>query len=140
MSGHQVVLVLLGVVVLALVLLGLSVSRLGTLTRRVGSFECAFRRSEGPSASWVTGVGQYGLDMVYVHESLESLSPTPAELTALRVRRGTPLLLLEQRIKDASNRLFEYTRIKFRGDRVRLEFDYDLTEVSTPTARQLAFG
>ena len=37
-----------------------SVSRLGRLTRRVGSFECAFRRSEGPSASWVTGVGQHG--------------------------------------------------------------------------------
>ena len=69
----------------------------------------------------------YGLDMAYVHESLESLNPSPAELSALRVRRGIPLLLLEQRIRDASHRLFEYTRIKFRGDRVRLEFDYDLT-------------
>lgn len=69
----------------------------------------------------------YGLDMAYVHESLESLAPTEAELTTLRVRRGTPLLLLEQRIRDRSHRLFEYTRIKFRGDRVRLEFDYDLT-------------
>ena len=40
---------------------------------------------------------------------------------------GTPLLLLEQRISDHSRRVFEYTRIKFRGDRIRLEFDYDLT-------------
>ncbi|MFT4217445.1 MAG: GntR family transcriptional regulator [Micropruina sp.] len=69
----------------------------------------------------------YGLDMAYVHETLESLNPSPAELSALRVRRGIPLLLLEQRIRDSSHRLFEYTRIKFRGDRIRLEFDYDLT-------------
>lgn len=84
--------------------------------------------------------GEYGLDMVYVHESLESLTPTPSELTALRVRRGTPLLLLEQRIKDASHHLFEYTRIKFRGDRVRLEFDYDLSALGTTKKRQLAFS
>jgi len=82
----------------------------------------------------------YGLNMVYVHESLESLVPTPAELTALDVRRGTPLLLLEQRISDHSRRLFEYTRIKFRGDRVRLEFDYDLSELGATRARQLSFG
>jgi len=82
----------------------------------------------------------YGLNMVYVHESLESLTPTPHELTALDVRRGTPLLLLEQRISDQSRRLFEYTRIKFRGDRVRLEFDYDLTEAPVRAPRQLAFG
>ncbi len=69
----------------------------------------------------------YGLDMAYVHESLESLVPSEEELTALRVRRGVPLLLLEQRIRDRSRRLFEYTRIKFRSDRIRLEFDYDLT-------------
>lgn len=69
----------------------------------------------------------YGMDMVYVHESLESLVPTEAELSTLRVGRGTPLLLLEQRIRDQSHRLFEYTRIKFRGDRIRLEFDYDLS-------------
>lgn len=69
----------------------------------------------------------YGLDMTYVHESLESLNPTPAELSALGVRRGIPLLLLEQRIRDASRRLFEFTQIRFRGDRIRLEFDYDLS-------------
>ena len=82
----------------------------------------------------------YGLNMVYVHESLESLSPTPHELSALQVRRSTPLLLLEQRISDRSRRLFEYTRIKFRGDRVRLEFDYDLSDVRAAATRQLAFG
>ncbi|GAA0326079.1 GntR family transcriptional regulator [Micropruina glycogenica] len=83
----------------------------------------------------------YGLDMVYVHETLESLTPTAHELTMLDVSRGTSLLLLEQRISDRSRRLFEYTRIKFRGDRVRLEFDYDLSEAQAPaTGRQLAFG
>ncbi|MBP8920301.1 MAG: GntR family transcriptional regulator [Micropruina sp.] len=72
----------------------------------------------------------YGLAMVYVHESLEALVPTQAELTALDARHGTPLLLLEQRISDHSRRVFEYTRIKFRGDRIRLEFDYDLTRAA----------
>ena len=65
-----------------------------------------------------------------MHESLEALVPTQAELTALDARHGTPLLLLEQRISDHSRRVFEYTRIKFRGDRIRLEFDYDLTRAA----------
>ena len=85
--------------------------------------------------------GDYGLTMVYVHEALESTTPTQTELSALRVRRGSPLLLLEQRISDQSRRVFEYTRIKFRSDRVRLEFDYDLSQLGTATrARRLTFG
>ena len=38
----------------------------------------------------------------------------------------TPLLLLTHEISDPSGRLFEFSRILFRGDKVRLQFHYDL--------------
>ncbi|MBB2923782.1 DUF2550 domain-containing protein [Cellulomonas cellasea] len=98
MSGQQIALVLLGAVVVALVVLGLSVSRLGRLTRRVGSFECAFRRSEGPSASWVTGVGQYGADSLYWWRA-RSLSVRPT-----RCWRRSAIVVSERAVIEESPR------------------------------------
>lgn len=98
MSGQQIALVLLGAVVVALVLLGLSVSRLGRLTRRVGSFECAFRRSEGPSASWVTGVGQYGAESLYWWRA-RSLSVRPS-----RCWRRSAIVVSERAVIEESPR------------------------------------
>jgi hypothetical protein len=77
MTGPHIALVLIGVVVVAVAVLGLGVSRLQTLTRRVGSFECALRRTGDPSSSWVTGVGQYGADSLYWWRS-RSLAPRPS--------------------------------------------------------------
>jgi GntR family transcriptional regulator len=64
--------------------------------------------------------------MSRVKESLESTLPSPEEATLLRIRRTTPLLLLRQEISDAAGRRFEYSRIVFRGDKIRLKFHYDL--------------
>ena len=68
----------------------------------------------------------HGLRMSKVSESLESTLPSVAEARALGIRRTTPLLLLTHEIADQSARLFEFSRILFRGDKLRLQFHYDL--------------
>ena len=69
---------------------------------------------------------EYGLRMSRVGESLESTLPSADEAALLRIRRSTPLLLLRQEISDPAGRRFEYSRVLFRGDKIRLEFQYDL--------------
>lgn len=68
----------------------------------------------------------YGLQMSRVDESLESTLPNGEEAKVLRIRRNTPLLLLTHEIADPAGRLFEFSRILFRGDKLRLQFHYDL--------------
>ncbi|MBF4552285.1 GntR family transcriptional regulator [Pseudoclavibacter sp. VKM Ac-2888] len=66
------------------------------------------------------------LRMANVIETLESSVPSKSTLTTLKARTGTPVLLLEQRISNDDGTPFEFTRILFRGDKVRLEFSYSL--------------
>jgi GntR family transcriptional regulator len=68
----------------------------------------------------------YGLRMSKVTESLESTLPNAQEAKVLQIRRSTPLLLLTHEIMDQDGRLFEFSRILFRGDKLRLQFHYDL--------------
>jgi GntR family transcriptional regulator len=68
----------------------------------------------------------HGLRMSKVSESLESTLPTAQEARTLKIRRTTPLLLLTHEIADPAARLFEFSRILFRGDKLRLQFHYDL--------------
>lgn len=68
----------------------------------------------------------HGLRMSKISESLESTLPNPHEAKVLKIRRTTPLLLLTHEIADPTARLFEYSRILFRGDKLRLQFHYDL--------------
>lgn len=67
---------------------------------------------------------RFGLKMGHVTETLESVSATTNEAEFLGVRRRYPLLLLEEIISDHEGRPFEYAKILFRGDRVRLHFEY----------------
>ncbi len=67
----------------------------------------------------------YGLRMTKVTEALESIVATGPDAKLLRVRRTMPLLLLRQDIADPSELHFEFSRILFRGDKIRLEFYYD---------------
>jgi GntR family transcriptional regulator len=41
------------------------------------------------------------------------------------MHRGEPALLLHDVISDARSMPFEYSAIVFRGDRLRLRFDYE---------------
>jgi GntR family transcriptional regulator len=68
----------------------------------------------------------HDLRMSKVSESLESTLPNAQEARDLQIGRTTPLLLLTHEIADPSGRPFEFSRILFRGDKVRLQFHYDL--------------
>ena len=68
----------------------------------------------------------YGLPMRHVREHLEAVAVSITEARQLDMHRGDPALLLHDVISDASERPFEYSTIVFRGDRLRLAFDYSL--------------
>lgn len=68
----------------------------------------------------------YGLAMKQVEEHLEATAASGTEAEHLGMRRGQPVLLLEDVIRDDDGVAFEYSTIVFRGDRVRLGFDYKL--------------
>jgi GntR family transcriptional regulator len=68
----------------------------------------------------------YDLQMAKVTETLETDTASKADAKLFGNRAGMPLLLLEQRITSSSGVAFEFSRIHFRGDRIRLEFHYDL--------------
>ncbi len=68
----------------------------------------------------------FGLAMKQVEEHLEATAASAAEAELLKMRRGHPVLLLEDAISDDEGRAFEYSTIIFRGDKVRIGFDYKL--------------
>ena len=76
----------------------------------------------------------HGLRMSKISEGLESTLPNAQEAKALKIRRTTPLLLLTHEIADPTGRLFEFSRILFRGDKLRLQFHYDLDAGNRPSA------
>jgi GntR family transcriptional regulator len=59
-----------------------------------------------------------------VEESLESTLASTAEAKLLGVERRFPLLLLTDTYRSANNRVYEYTKVLFRGDKVKLHFEY----------------
>ncbi len=69
----------------------------------------------------------FGLRMSSISESLETTTASAAVAKLFGTRSGTPLLLLEQRIAAPDGTPFEFSRISFRGDMIRLEFHYDLS-------------
>ncbi|HZL05610.1 MAG TPA: UTRA domain-containing protein, partial [Coriobacteriia bacterium] len=68
----------------------------------------------------------FGLAMKQVEEHLEATAAGAAEAERLQMRRGHPVLLLEDVISDDAGQTFEYSTIVFRGDKVRIGFDYQL--------------
>ncbi|MGV8977701.1 MAG: DUF2550 domain-containing protein [Cellulomonas sp.] len=65
MTGAHTALALGALVLLVFCALALGTSRVRTLSRRVGSFECAFSRATDPDAPWIAGIGQYGAESLY---------------------------------------------------------------------------
>lgn len=68
----------------------------------------------------------YGLTMGHVKETLEIVTASAGTAEQLEVRSGAPLLMLKHSIAAPDGRLFEYARITFRGDKVRLHMEYAL--------------
>lgn len=66
----------------------------------------------------------YSLAIDSVHETLESILATEEEARLLGIQKGYPLLLLDEITKTATGITFEYHKILFRGDKIKLSFDY----------------
>ena len=67
----------------------------------------------------------YGLIRGKVVETLESSSASPFEAKILGVRAGYPLLMLEDIIYSSEGKPFEYSKVIFRGDRIKLRMEFD---------------
>lgn len=67
---------------------------------------------------------RYGLRAASVSETLESVLATEDEAKLLRIEKRHPLLLLEDINRTREGRVFEYTKIAYRGDKIKLTFDY----------------
>ena len=66
----------------------------------------------------------FGLAMHDVAEGLEAVAVAEADAALLDLRRGAPALQLTDVVSSRVGTRFEYSTIVFRGDRMRLQFDY----------------
>ena len=67
---------------------------------------------------------EFNLKSATVSETLESVMATPEEAHLFGVGKPFPLLMLEDINKTIAGRVFEYTQVLFRGDMIKLSFDY----------------
>jgi len=68
---------------------------------------------------------QFGYKPASVSESLESVPASAEEAELMQIDRGYPILMLEDVNKAADGTIFEYTKVLFRGDKVKLHFEYE---------------
>lgn len=67
----------------------------------------------------------YALNRSKVTETLESYIADAPKAELLNIPPGFPLLLLQNRISTSSDVIFEYTRVYFRGDKIKLRMEYN---------------
>jgi len=67
----------------------------------------------------------YGLARGRVEETLESYPATASEARLLNVKPGYPLLLLQDIIFSRNGSPFEYSKVMFRGDKIKLKFEFE---------------
>jgi GntR family transcriptional regulator len=67
---------------------------------------------------------KFNLSMKSVSEDLEVIVAEGTDAKLLELRKGDPALLLTDVITNPAGTAFEYSTIVFRGDTVRLKFDY----------------
>lgn len=66
----------------------------------------------------------YGFKQVKTIETLESVAASKAEAELLDVRIGHPLLLLEDSILTENGIVYEYARVVFRGDKLKVHLEF----------------
>ena len=67
----------------------------------------------------------YDLTRRHVVETLESIAATEYESDLLEVNRGFHLLMLKNFISGDKDHPFEFSKILFRGDKIKLKFIYE---------------
>ena len=65
----------------------------------------------------------YGLNRAKAVETLESVAASSTEASLLNIFPGQPLLLLQDLILDASGRTFEYSKVVFRGEKIKITME-----------------
>lgn len=66
---------------------------------------------------------EYGLNRAKTIETLESVAAKPAEASLLHIFPSQPLLLLQDQILDADGRTFEYSKVVFRGEKIKITME-----------------
>ncbi len=66
----------------------------------------------------------YGLSRGKVVETLESCMATTTEAKLLEIKAGHPLLLLEDIIYSGDGVPFEYSKVLFRGDKIKIKMEF----------------
>lgn len=66
---------------------------------------------------------EYGLNRARAVETLESVAATQGEAELLNIYPGQPLLLLRDQIMDAEGRTFEYSKVVFRGEKIKITME-----------------
>lgn len=66
----------------------------------------------------------YGLNRTRVVETLESTTGDSYETSLLGINNNYPLLLLQDIIYSSSGVAFEYSKVLFRGDKMKMKFEY----------------
>ncbi len=67
----------------------------------------------------------YGLQRKRVSETLESVAADREEAALLHVERGHPLLLLKDELFSENDTPYEYTKVVFRGDKVKIRLNFE---------------
>jgi GntR family transcriptional regulator len=67
----------------------------------------------------------YGYNRTRVVETLESTIGDSYETSLLEVNNNHPLLLLEDIIYSSTGVAFEYSKVLFRGDKMKMKFEYN---------------
>ena len=68
----------------------------------------------------------YLLQRSRVVETMESYIADTTKAGYLEVFPGFPLILLEDQLYTADNTLYEYTRVYFRGDKIKVRIEYNV--------------
>lgn len=67
----------------------------------------------------------YGLQRKRVTETLESVAADAEEAELLKVEKGHPLLMLKDELFSEADTPYEYTKVIFRGDKVKIRLNYE---------------
>jgi GntR family transcriptional regulator len=67
---------------------------------------------------------EYNLKPSRVIETFESVTASEKESDLLKVPQGYPLLVLEDILYDQDDKPFEYSKVVFRGDKIKLKYEY----------------
>jgi len=66
----------------------------------------------------------YGLHRAKTIETLESVPATAHEADLLNIAPGQPLLLLQDVIQNEDGLTFEYSKVAFRGEKIKITLEF----------------